>query len=310
MIPERNMTGSRIGGPAAPPLSRSMPLFLFGCSRSGTSLAQSLIGSHPQILTFPETNFIAHAFGDHAQRMFFGKLPLWKRHLVSVRLAACRSTRSANLRMRETLEALGEPESRNPVPGGFPNLDDAIRRWAGVLGDIATERGYSRWLEKTPSHLGYIEDIQRLLPDARFLHIMREPQATIASLVDAGRRYRSWARFADVRHSLAVWNHHVALSQRHAGDPRHFLFRYESLVSRPEEISGRIFAFAGLEPVPLHVLHDRRLSTARRSIHAHEHWKRKVFETIINHDKSRELLSSAELAFIAENASPIPSEAL
>ncbi|NJL55543.1 sulfotransferase [bacterium] len=33
------------------------PLFLVGCPRSGTTLLQSMLASHPQIASFPETKF-------------------------------------------------------------------------------------------------------------------------------------------------------------------------------------------------------------------------------------------------------------
>src|SRR5699024_9607002 len=32
-------------------------IFIIGCSRSGTTLLQTLIASHPEVTTFPETNF-------------------------------------------------------------------------------------------------------------------------------------------------------------------------------------------------------------------------------------------------------------
>ncbi|MGC1525664.1 MAG: sulfotransferase, partial [Phormidesmis sp.] len=32
-------------------------LFLVGCARSGTTLLQSLLASHPGVASFPESNF-------------------------------------------------------------------------------------------------------------------------------------------------------------------------------------------------------------------------------------------------------------
>ena len=48
---------------AAPTAVSTRPgrAFLIGCPRSGTTLLQSLLFSHPDVISFPETFFFVHA---------------------------------------------------------------------------------------------------------------------------------------------------------------------------------------------------------------------------------------------------------
>ena len=40
-------------------------IFLIGCPRSGTTIAQVMLAGHPEILSFPETQFFKWAVGLH-----------------------------------------------------------------------------------------------------------------------------------------------------------------------------------------------------------------------------------------------------
>ena len=214
------------------------------------------------------------------------------------------------MRMASTLAALDEPPSRNPIGWGFAKLDQSIINWARILDQIASERGCSIWLEKTPAHIAYAEEIQKLLPQARFIHILRQPVASVASLVDAGRTYSSWRPYADIEYSLDFWNRNTELSARYAEDSRHLLFRYESLISQPDFVLTAIFDFIEIDPVPLEVLLGRRKATAESSILPSEPWKDRVYGTIKNIDKSDVILSKEDRAFVEGSALPIPTVAI
>lgn len=131
-----------------------IPVFVVGLGRSGTTLAQSLVGSHPNVLTFPETSFLCYVFGNYSEHeLGETRYQSLKRKL---RVALGRTSRGASLRMEETLRALNVPLDRNPIRRGYAPARKSVRDWAGVLDKICIERGCSVWLEKTPMHIGYI----------------------------------------------------------------------------------------------------------------------------------------------------------
>ncbi|GAH22672.1 unnamed protein product, partial [marine sediment metagenome] len=50
-----------------------------------------------------------------------------------------------------------------------------------VFESLMYKGGKTRWLEKTPTHVFYIDDILLSVPDAKFVEIVRDPRAVLAS---------------------------------------------------------------------------------------------------------------------------------
>jgi hypothetical protein len=65
------------------------------------------------------------------------------------------------------------------------------------------------FLEKTPSHALYIPEIKDLLPDSRFIHLIRDCRDVVASLMTASRGWgASWAP-SSAKAAAAMWVQHV-----------------------------------------------------------------------------------------------------
>ena len=61
------------------------------------------------------------------------------------------------------------------------------------------------FLEKTPSHALYIPEIKQLLPDSRFIHLVRDCRDVVASLMTASQGWgASWAP-SSVELAAAMW---------------------------------------------------------------------------------------------------------
>ena len=131
-----------------------------GCPRSGTTILQSLLAAHPEVISFPESKFFHYLLDDQLA----GKLP-------------------------SRMEAFFKDEIKRPEL--LKNFDDSqtvetkASWFVGVLDGLAAEQNKSIWLEKTPEHIYFIDDIERFLPDAKFIHILRNGMDTIASLYEA-----------------------------------------------------------------------------------------------------------------------------
>ena len=207
--------------------------FIVGCPRSGTTLLQGMLAAHPRICSFPETHFFGAAF----------PLNPLRRHLVWPALGGrrCLTHWLRTLRREDLL-----PLARLPW-----HTRDYARGFVAVLDQLAREAGAPWWVEKTPDHFRRVEHIQAAMPDARFIHLVRDGVETVCSLHQASQRDpRAWhARWRWLGKGMTWtdcierWNTAVEVADRWAGDPRHAIVLYDVLVAEPERVARALAAF-------------------------------------------------------------------
>jgi len=64
-----------------------------------------------------------------------------------------------------------------------------VKTFVQIVDAASLKAGRPIWVEKTPDHLFYVKRIQQYIPDAAFIHIIRNGRDTVASLVDAARKF-------------------------------------------------------------------------------------------------------------------------
>src|SRR5260370_21338311 len=88
------------------------------------------------------------------------------------------------------------------------------------------------FLEKTPGHVLFVPEIRALLPQARFVHVLRDARDTVASLLGASRGWgRGWAP-RRANQAAGTWVNHVTAArqaQRTLPARQFFEIRYEAL---------------------------------------------------------------------------------
>jgi Sulfotransferase family len=226
--------------------------FLVGCPRSGTTLLQSMLFAHPSIYSLPETAFFDAMVGIY-KRAFLRESP---------------RTPNAKLRAiaRDTLVKFGFVERRRqfyawriirevadsagldmPVGSRSFLISRHAAAFVELMDRLTLASHKSIWLEKTPDHLFYVKQIARLVPGARFLHIIRNGTDNVASLYDAAQKHPSehWNNYSTVEASVRRWNVAVQESQKYRTDPAHYFVRYEHLASNPHEALNGICEFLG-----------------------------------------------------------------
>ena len=165
--------------------------FLVGCPRSGTTLLQSMLFAHPEIYSFPETNFFLSLFG--------------ARDLLTMGTPPQGSVRKLRELIRSIMELLGVAEYRRRARAWEPilllpnfyvaarcnsiSLRHNVKTFVQIVDAASLKAGRPIWVEKTPDHLFYVKRIQQYIPDAAFIHIIRNGRDTVASLVDAARKF-------------------------------------------------------------------------------------------------------------------------
>ena len=197
------------------------PLFVVGCPRSGTTWLQLLLSKHPSVATAPETQIFAY-YLDHFRRQ-------WREEHEGDTAQLQGRAGLSRLLSQEDFEALCKLNAST------------------VLEKIAQKRpGATIVMEKSPRHALQAEFIRRHFPDARFLHVVRDPRDTVTSLMAAGRSWgRSWAPRNAIE-GARMWKEHVLAARRLAGDERYREVRYERLKAAPVEELQAILAWLQL----------------------------------------------------------------
>lgn len=222
-------------------LERGM-FFIVGVPRSGTTLLQAMLASHPRIAVPPETEFfMKHRPPAGAAR---GDEGAWVEHID--RWLASRGFTEQGLdagAMRARLRALGA--SQRTAPGVFLEL----------LAAHSERTGKPRIGEKSPHHCRHVEELAALFPHARFIHIHRDPRDVVASLMKV-----PWVKGSHLtlaRGWAKIMRDHSRLVRAMPAD-RYTTVRYETLVERPEDEAARLCTFLGevMQPEML-AFHER-----------------------------------------------------
>jgi hypothetical protein len=192
----------------------TVPIFLTGVFRSGTTLLRYVIDSHSHICCPPESNFI--------------------RALLD--LVIDRDN-------REGLHGMGFDEEHV--------LAMARRFAAYCFENYAKSSGKPRWADKTPRYVEYLDSIDRLFPSAQYVMIHRHGLDVADSIVRATVNTPDYlapylveaedARVAAAAYWSACTARMLAFEESHVN--RCHTIRYEQLCRTPEPILKELFTF-------------------------------------------------------------------
>jgi hypothetical protein len=102
---------------------------------------------------------------------------------------------------------------------------------------------HTAWVEKTPGHEHRLGQILAAYPQARFIHVVRDPRSVAAAIVRLDRATEQPTDLVDV--GLTI-RRSFEVAERNRGE-RYLVLRYEDLVGEPEAVMRRVAAFAGIE---------------------------------------------------------------
>jgi len=199
------------------------PVFFVGFPRSGTTLMETLLAAHPDLITSGE-----HTPLDYVLR----ELRPSADSDVAAAVAALRPARLDQLR------------------GVFRAASE------GLFGDIAAGR---RLVDKAPFSLAELGLINGLFPDARVILALRDPRDVVLScLMQDFTISDATACMLDVAETAALYveTMQLWLHYRQVLTVPTLVYRYEELVAAPGDVGARVFGFLDLDWQP--ELLDRR----------------------------------------------------
>jgi Sulfotransferase family len=219
----------RNAGPPGPPAP-----FVVGLGRSGTTLLRLMLDAHPQLTIPPETHFVSpliHASG----------------HL---RFDAGRAARLIIEGRHRRWPDFGlDPDELRARLRAIPdfNTPDALRVFYRLY---ASKQGKPRWGDKTPDYVRKMRKIQLALPEARFIHLIRDGR-------DAGLSHNARIVRRGVREPLPAaelarrWVARIDKARESAADLNGYLeLRYEDLVTDPEPALRQVCELIELDHDP------------------------------------------------------------
>jgi hypothetical protein len=199
--------------------------FVVGLTRSGTTLLRMMLDAHPELAIPPETHFVPDLI--KAARAGGG---------VEEMLAAMTSNRTWEdfgieaAEMRARLEEVDSSDGATAVRAFFTAY--------------AERQGKPRWGDKTPAYMLSIQRIGRTLPEARFVHLIRDGRDVALSQSE-----RALNQQPPPPEQAARWVKRIGKAREQAATlkgPRYVEARYEDLVREPETTLRRICAFVEL----------------------------------------------------------------
>jgi hypothetical protein len=110
-------------------------------------------------------------------------------------------------------------------------------------------KGFSRWGDKTPINTFFLPLIDRVFPNAQYIHIIRDPRAVAVSYRKAAETAPG-IKMMSYSEAARLWREAIVCARalgQHVGNARYTEVRYENLVMKPDEELYRLCSFLRLE---------------------------------------------------------------
>jgi tetratricopeptide (TPR) repeat protein len=216
------------------------PVFIVGMPRSGTSLAEQILASHPAVFGAGEVRFWDRAFAALEGAS----------HATPGRSREGRPGPTPSGRMPAQEEAARAGEHLDGCVGGL--AEEYLRRVSGQAGAAQRVSGQAgaaqRVTDKMPANFLYAGLIHAVFPGARIIHMRRHPLDTCLSVYF--QNFFNVSPYANDLGSLAHYYQEYLRIMEHWRSvlPEHALLEvpYEGLVEDAEGWTRRMLQFIGL----------------------------------------------------------------
>jgi len=219
-----------------------MPVIV-GVPRSGTTLLRMMMDAHPELAIPPETGFLPPLLDIQASA---GST----RTAVDL-ITGFHTWSDFHIAAKDLLAEVERGLDATPA--------DVARTFYRLY---AARFGKRRWGDKTPTYGAALDRIESLLPEARFIHIIRDGRDVMLSVRSL------WFRPGETVEACAEdWSARLGETRALASRAAHYLeVRYETLVTAPEPTLREICRFADLRFEP-QMLGYHRDAAARLAEH-------------------------------------------
>lgn len=212
-------------------------IFIVGAPRSGTTLLQSMLSTHSKIFTAPETSFFSNILPNiginysnpettiDASVLNYIKSDLYR--MTGIELPSeFLSTNTDNCTIRDIFEKLLDAFNPDKKP---------------------------LWVEKTTIHAKHMLTIRRFYPEAKFIHIIRDPVASVGSMMNILPTSFSDLRInyiKSIKEYSEFWNGCVNAPLLYPAQDNVLHLQYEELLQNPEKSMRMVSEFLTIDYEP------------------------------------------------------------
>lgn len=259
-------------------------IFIVGVGRSGTSLLQSMLATHRDICFLPETQFLRkYLFAEKKYKLINKKGAAVFQKILNEDLTFKR----LNISVEECVK-----KENFSVKNVYQNI---LKIYSST-----TAKKISG--DKDPRYLDFIKAIYNHFPEAKILHIIRDPRDVILSRTKA-----AWSSKWPLLLHACIYNAQL-LRGRKIGfklfNEQYFELFYEDLIERPETELKRLCEW-------LNVAYDPNMlnyqEVAKGLVSAEEmQWKKEILGPLLNKNKEKwkNVFSPFQIALIQSVCKP------
>ncbi|QHS23488.1 sulfotransferase [Virgibacillus sp. MSP4-1] len=239
-------------------------IFIVGCARSGTTLLQSMLASHPQLVGFTESHFFDKNFHNLLtnDKVYLPKMEL-KNNIVKF---------FYDNNIDEDLIKQIQENRKLRTAGSW------TKDFIHVLDQYSERNNFEGWIEKTPPHLHHLNFINNMVQNVKFIHILRDGKNVVASMHEVANKHPEvWGK-RTLEDCVERWNNDLQISLEWIRNKdNHIGIRYEELLESPEYILNILCNFIGIE-YDSHMLNYR--NATKDLVRKHEVWKSENFSSM------------------------------
>ena len=201
---------------------QNSPFFIVGCVRSGTTLLRDVLRSHPRLVAPEETHFFrwAEPFGGVPYQKMVSDNRVLKRH-------------------RE-MDGIEESEFQTILKLSISRAD-LYERYMQLYIE-KNKPGAQRWFDKTPQNVYGAALIAGAIPDAKLIHIVRNPLDVVSSL-----RIGIIVKVQNLVGACNYWNEAAEIMHvvKKAYPERVYEVKYEDFTLNPQPEIRKMLLFLG-----------------------------------------------------------------
>lgn len=215
------------------------PIFIIGCPRSGTTVLASILNRHSQIASATETHFFNFIAKNNYKWDDFD-LNAFKRFLEESRI-----TDFTNLLQADSVSLIDKFTNYKTTEDETLLESNEFHKkqvFDILMNTLLEKRHKKRFCEKTPQHLNNVNEILKLYPQAKFVHLVRDGRDTVNSLLKM-----PW-RPDGLVNNARFWIQYIKLGQELNKQAEALVnnlltVKYENLLKQPNETIKLICEF-------------------------------------------------------------------
>lgn len=261
--------------------------FIIGNPRSGTTLFRLMLNKHPELVVPPESAFITWLESNNDKFINNG-------HFVE-ELSKCKKIEHWNLDYKKLLNYLNSLDIKS-------NVDYYDHVYMFYAQELIEKKCYS-YGDKNNSYLYQIDQLTKLFPESKFIHIIRDGRSVSASYKELSQsNYTN--KYApnlpsDMKEIAKHWVENIEIIERsfkNIDSRRQLTLRFEDLISSPRVELEKVCEFIGVS-YNSEMLNYHKTSEKEGIEPINEYqWKKKNLSDIdINQIEKYKILSNSEI---------------